>query len=33
MDLNGASKQTPRARLTEFSEWFKGNNNNPSFSN
>ena len=33
MDLNGASKQTPRARLTEYSEWFKGNNNIPRFSN
>ena len=32
-DLERRSKQSPRARLTEFSEWFKGNDNNPSFNN
>ena len=32
-DLKRQSKQSPRARLTEFSEWFKGNDNNPSFNN
>jgi len=32
-DLKRQSKQSPRARLTEFSEWFKGNDNNPSVNN
>ena len=32
-DLRRKSKRSPRSRLTEFSEWFKGNDNNPSFNN
>lgn len=33
MDLNTRRTGAPRTRLSEFSSWFKGNNNHPSYAN
>jgi hypothetical protein len=33
MDLNTRRIGAPRTRLSEFSSWFKGNNNHPSYAN